>query len=305
MAKMVLIVGFLGAGKTTMMQGILEDYKDQKVGVIVNEFGEVNIDAKLIDSEGIQMSELSNGSIFCACIKDKFVDSLIEMSKYDLDYLFIEASGLADPANISQILNGIKSKTINPYDYRGSLCIIDGESFLDLYEVLPAITSQLEFSMAVVINKGDLIDESTLERITDTIKEINPGASLYVTSYCDVDTKEIVDHLSKGGKEGRDSVNTVETRPTTFILKGVDTVPLGKLERFVSEIAGSTFRIKGFAITDKGDMEISAVGEHININSWDKGVERTEIIAISSVGFKLMSVITKAITDHVKGYIRI
>ena len=54
------------------------------------------------------MAELSNGSIFCACIKDKFVDSLIELSYKDLDYLFIEASGLADPANMNQILDGIK-----------------------------------------------------------------------------------------------------------------------------------------------------------------------------------------------------
>ena len=87
-----------------MMQEILTAYSDKKTGVIVNEFGEINIDAKLIQKDGVQMAELSNGSIFCACIKDKFVDSLIELSYKDLDYLFIEASGLADPANMNQIL---------------------------------------------------------------------------------------------------------------------------------------------------------------------------------------------------------
>lgn len=79
-----------------MMQEILTVYSDKKTGVIVNEFGEINIDARLIQKDGVQMAELSNGSIFCACIKDKFVDSLIELSYKDLDYLFIEASGLAD-----------------------------------------------------------------------------------------------------------------------------------------------------------------------------------------------------------------
>ncbi len=88
------------------MKSILSEFSDARAGVIVNEFGEVNIDARLIEKDGIQMAELSNGSIFCACIKDKFVDSLIEMSYKDMDYIFIEASGLADPANMEQSWTG-------------------------------------------------------------------------------------------------------------------------------------------------------------------------------------------------------
>ena len=305
MTKMILIVGFLGSGKTTMMQEILKKYKDRKVGVIVNEFGEVNIDAKIIDHDGIKIAELSNGSIFCACIKDKFVDSLIEMSGRDLDYLFIEASGLADPANISQILEGIRAKVADPYDYRGSICIVDGENFLDLYEVLPAIKSQIEFSMAVIINKGDLVEESTLGEVTEKISAINPKASSYVTSYCNVDTKEIVDNLAISETQARDTVNTAETRPTTFVLRGKDTVPMDNLKKFIEDISGSTYRVKGFVKTDKGDMEVSSVGKNIQITPWEKGIEQTALTAISSVGFKLMSVITKAIDENVKGYIQI
>ena len=311
MTKLVLLVGFLGAGKTTMMKEILDEYKDLKVGVIVNEFGEINIDAKLLEDEGLTIAELTNGSIFCACIKDKFVDSLIQMSGYGLDYVFIEASGLADPANISQILEGISSKLLNPYDYRGSLCIIDGESFVDLYEVLPAITSQLEFSSAVIINKSDLIDEETLGEITGIISGINPDALTVVTSYCKVNTREIVDEISVSDRESRDSLNTTESRPTVFILKDSGTdlssgpVPYENLMDFIGDIVDSTYRIKGFAKTDKGDVEISVVGKHINLTPWEKPLDKSEIVVISSVGFKLMSIITKAISDHVKGYLRI
>ena len=98
--ELILLTGFLGSGKTTLLQQLLREYEDKKIGVIVNDFGKINVDAKLVSSSGIQMAELANGSIFCACIKDKFVDSLIEMSQRDLDYLFIEASGLADPSNM-------------------------------------------------------------------------------------------------------------------------------------------------------------------------------------------------------------
>ena len=66
MIKLVLLTGFLGSGKTTLMQRTLEAFSDKKIGVIVNEFGSVNIDAVLLKRDGIQMAELSNGSIFCA-----------------------------------------------------------------------------------------------------------------------------------------------------------------------------------------------------------------------------------------------
>lgn len=306
MIKLVMLTGFLGAGKTTLMKEILTAYEDMKTGVIVNEFGDVNIDAKLIDRDGIKMAELSNGSIFCACIKDKFVDSLISMSLQDLDYLFIEASGLADPSNMTQILDGIKSKLLNEYDYKGSICVVDGESFLELYELLPAITSQLKYCSGAIVNKGDLIDEEQLKDIMDIINEINAEISVYVTSYCSVDIKTLVGGLNCGNIEAAETSNKRETRPTTFILKGLDVVPEDKLESFLEEIAESTYRIKGFAQTDKGNREISAVGRNIQINEWNEAVDKTEIVVISAISFRIMSVLTKAIENNeLKGIIRL
>ncbi|MCB6993571.1 CobW family GTP-binding protein [bacterium 210820-DFI.6.37] len=305
MIKLVLLTGFLGAGKTTLMKEILNSYGDMKTGVIVNEFGEINIDAKLISKDGIKMAELSNGSIFCACIKDKFVDSLIEMSLQDLDYLFIEASGMADPANMNQILEGIKNKVLNSYDYRGSICVIDGESFADLYELLPAITAQLEFCGGAIINKGDLIDEKQLKKILDIIDEVNQDISVFVTSYCKVNVKELVEGLKKNTVEARESSNRAETRPTTFILKGLRQVPYDRLIMFLNEIAKHTYRMKGFADTDKGNIEISTVGNNIHLNEWPNAVDNTEIVVISSVGFKMMSILTRSIAEHLKGFIRL
>lgn len=305
MIKLVLLTGFLGAGKTTMMQEILTAYSDKKTGVIVNEFGEINIDAKLIHRDGIQMTELSNGSIFCACIKDKFVDSLIELSYKDLEYLFIEASGLADPANINQILDGIRNNVLNAYDYRGSICIIDGESFAELYEVLPAITSQLEFCGAAVINKGDLIDEDRLKECLEIIHKINPYVETFVTSYCRINVKEIVNNLKQNIKAARESSNTISSRPTTFVLKGLTIVPYDRLAQFLENIVENTYRVKGFAITDKGNIEVSAVGKNIHLTPWEGTVERTEIVVISSVGFKMMSILAKAIRTYLQDIIRL
>jgi G3E family GTPase len=302
---MILLVGFLGAGKTTLLKAILREFADRKIGVIINEFGEINIDAKLIKTGGIQITELSNGSIFCSCIKDKFVESLIEISHRDIEYLFIEASGLADPANMQVIIDYLKPKLKTPYDYKGAICVIDGESFTDLYEVLPAIESQIRYSSAVIINKGDLIDENTTGEIIRIIEGINPAATIQVVSYCKTDVMKLTENLMKSGEEARDSVNTVETRPNTFIVKGIGTIPYETLKAFLGDIAGQTYRIKGFAKTDRGGMEVSCVRDNVEIAPWDEDVEETALVVISAVGFKLISSITGAIDNHAKGLLRI
>ena len=108
MIKLVMLTGFLGSGKTTLLQKLIDEYADRKIGVLINEFGAVSVDSEIIDDKGVQMTELSNGSIFCACLKDQFVDALVKLSGRDLEYLFIEASGLADPANMVELLKGIE-----------------------------------------------------------------------------------------------------------------------------------------------------------------------------------------------------
>lgn len=301
MIELVLLTGFLGAGKTTLMTSILDTYKNNKVGVIVNEFGKINIDAKLIKKDGIEMAELSNGSIFCACIKDKFVDSLIEMSNSDLEYMFIEASGLADPSNMPQILNGIEHKTFHKYHYKGAICVVDGENFIGLLDLLPAVHRQVEYGDAVIINKADLISQEEIINISHRIQSINPNASIIVTSYCRVNIKEIIETFNTIIKEGKETTNTVGSRPNTFILVSEDILSYDYLKEFLYDIAKNTYRIKGFSQTDEGPVEISGVVNHIHLNEWHEEISGSEIVIISAVGIRMLSIITAALEKNLKG----
>lgn len=301
MIQLILLTGFLGAGKTTLLTSILEAYQDKKIGVIINEFGKINIDAKLVEKDGIEMSELTNGSIFCACIKDKFVDSLIAFSKTEIEYLFVEASGLADPANMPQILKGIEQKTGTPYHYRGALCVIDGENFLELIELLPALERQVEYGDVMVINKADLVGEKEIVAITEQIQKINPEAHIYVTSYCRVDIRDIVEVMESEEKEGKDTTNTFESRPNTLILTAEETVSSEDLRQFLEEISPHTYRIKGFSETEKGPLEISCVRRNVQLKDWHSEVKGSQIVIISAVGIRIMSVITAALEKKLKG----
>ncbi|WP_409968817.1 GTP-binding protein [Bengtsoniella intestinalis] len=305
MIQLILATGFLGAGKTTLVKQIIDTYKTYKIGVIVNEFGEINVDGALLTQEGVQMAELSNGSIFCACIKDKFVDSLIQMTLRDLDYVFIEASGLADPSSMQQILNGIAHKVLNPYDYKGSICVVDGQSFLDLIEVLPAITSQLEFSGAVIVNKADLVDEEQLQAVFERVEEINDHATIYVTNHCSVDIEQVVSQLHVPTLDSRPTTNTFANRPACFVAKGTEIMSYEALELFLAELLPHTYRMKGFVKTDRGDMEISTVGNNLQLLPWSEPLEQNQLVVISAVGIKMMSLLTKAIATHAQGKLKL
>lgn len=305
MKNIYLLTGFLGAGKTTLLKSLLQSYEKHKIGVIVNEFGEIDVDAKLVEKAGISMAELTNGSIFCACIQDKFVESLIEMCNADIEYLFIEASGLADPANMGQIFEGVKNKIKGDCSLRGSICVLDGQTFLDLFEILPALEYQTSYASAVIINKSDLIDADEIIAISEKIDEVNPGVAQYVTSYCKIDIKEVADNLQATTKESRETSNTYETRPNSFVLKAGGEISYDGLKEFLEDIAASTYRIKGFALTDKGNVEVSTVIRNINLNPWGKDIESTEIVAISSVGIKLLSQIVAASNKYLGGRLKL
>jgi len=305
MIQIYLLTGFLGAGKTTLLQSLLNSYGDKKIGVVVNEFGEINVDSRLIQKDGITMAELSKGSIFCACIKDKFVDSLIEMSAQNIEFLFIEASGLADPANMENILEGIRPYTAGEYLLRGSICVVDGKNFLDMVDMLPALENQVAYANAIILNKVDLIDTEKEQKIRKYINKTNPDVGVYLATYCNVDIRRIADNFSVSFKESGDSTNTYESRPNSFILQATTQLKYEELEKFLKEIAPNSFRIKGFADTDRGPLEISAVGKDISLKSWKQSINKSEIVVISSVGIKMLSNILTASKKYSGGMLEL
>lgn len=298
MITVILLTGFLGSGKTTLMERLLYRFNDVPVGLIVNEFGEINIDARLLQKDGITMAELSNGSIFCACIKDNFIKALIEMSAREIDYLFVEASGLADPSNMSQILQTVEKHVVRPCHYAGSICVLDGEAFLELSKLLPAITNQLTYAGAIVVNKEDLIPADAKPEIQAAIRQVNQHAPVFFTSYCDVDIKLLIEHTKPPEAAGKDSTNTPDSRPTTYVLKLLPSITINELQGFLNHVAPFTYRIKGFVQIGNNNYSISCVRSHVLLMPWPGQIPASEIVLISAVGIGLTGAIADGIRIH-------
>ena len=298
MIRTVLLSGFLGAGKTTLLQRLLDGR--ERTGVIINEFGDIHMDGALVRKEGIEMTELSNGSIFCACIKDNFVDALIGMSGKDLDMLLIEASGLADPSNMPTIIEGLAGKLGGRLSYLGSICVVDANAVLPLMDVLPAISAQLEYSKQIIVNKVDLVSETQLLQIEEAIRKIAPDAAITAATYCRVDTAAMLAAMEQqaDGPEGRETSNTYESRPVVFYLTCKEPVSREQLEAFLRDITPEAYRIKGFAPTDCGMIQVSVSGDQIVLDQAPAGNLENRIAVITRTGMRAMSAITAAIESN-------
>lgn len=266
MKSLYLITGFLGAGKTTFVNNLLFDY-GEKTAVIVNEFGEQGIDGKLLSQNaGVKIHEINNGSIFCCCRMIDFANALTDMAELDLDTVFVEASGLADPSNLEDILTGANSRCENEYVFRGSICIVDAQNYLKLSTALPALVSQVAHADYILINKSDLVDINTIERLEKELAKANSSTQIYKTTYAKLPQlpMEII-----SPKPSNPSSNIPTSRPKTKVIypKPFDDK---SLDKFIRKVSKKAYRAKGFITLGGEKKYLDIVGARHSISSVDE-----------------------------------
>lgn len=204
---MTLLCGYLGAGKTTLMNKVLSNQEGLKVAVIVNDIGEVNVDAKLI-KDGAKITDtsdivpLTNGCI-CCTLKSALaenIEKLIKTGKYD--YVMIEASGVCEPMPIAQELELIKNgKLDNVVGVVDAARLVDefagGEKLIHKEEIgeeniESLLIQQIEFCSTLIINKKDLVSEDDFKKVRKVIEVLHPGVKIIETSHGDVPVKDIL-----------------------------------------------------------------------------------------------------------------
>ncbi|MBQ1833291.1 MAG: GTP-binding protein [Treponema sp.] len=205
LTPMTLLCGYLGAGKTTLLNQVLSNQKGYKVAVIVNDIGEVNVDAKLI-ADGAKITDtsdivpLTNGCI-CCTLKSELaqnIENLIKTKKYD--YIMIEASGVCEPMPIAQELEMIRNgKLDNVVGVVDAARLVDefagGDKLLDKKDeedIESLLVQQIEFCSTLVINKKDLVTEDQFKKVRKVIEVLHPGVKIIETDHGKVDVGEIL-----------------------------------------------------------------------------------------------------------------
>jgi G3E family GTPase len=186
MTRVYLITGFLGSGKTTFLNRIIDRFpKNRKLTILMNEFGEIGIDGTLVEGEDIDMMEISRGSIFCVCVKTDFIKGLYELvTKVKPDVLIIESTGVANPSDLKRDLQlPIFGKR---FHFQEQFCTIDVGHFLDAYQTYASLEKQIASSSVFIINKTDLAKAGEIAEIKKMICESHPSPVFYETTYSNI-----------------------------------------------------------------------------------------------------------------------
>ncbi len=167
MIPYLFITGFLGAGKTTLLNNLLKRYAHLRIGVIVNDFGDLAVDNALIDREGVtgEILELRAGQIFCSCLSGQFVESVLAYEAIKPDLLLIECSGLAKPATLTDIVRVIERKAPGCFDYAGMIALIDAPRHGVLEQSLMVVTEQIEASDLLLISKTEQLEPGRYQEL--------------------------------------------------------------------------------------------------------------------------------------------
>jgi len=278
-----VISGFLGSGKTTLINTILDTSPvDKKIMVLVNEFGNISIDRKIIKVDPKNVVDLSGGCICCGLFLE-----LVSSLRFALDTLFadiilIESTGLAIPGEIAR--QALSPAFEGRIEFGGIITVVDASSILTCQ--YPVIKKQLKTANVVILNKTDLVDSKTLVRVRKMIRSmVLPDSRLIETSFCKVGYHEIISQQYNASR----IIEYVRTPPKKIdTTAGFATVSLvrhrplhrDKLLNLYKRLGNKIIRSKGFILTESGKMELQFSNNVINFKATQQPIQRTELILI-------------------------
>lgn len=280
----ILVTGFLGSGKTTLLLDILKKYSDKhRIAIVQNEFSPGHFDGTLLKegNHSFNLLEINNGSVFCACLLSNFIERLepfIEEAHPDI--ILLEATGLADPVSLGQILH---SDHLSDKIYlAASWCIVDSANFFRISETVSRVLHQIRIADTIWINKTDL--NKNTAPIRKRILELNPFAVIIESEYCSTHLTDldILIHQNRSShidpfeneSEPRPDIGSCVVRSSRYFDQdSVETFIRGSLEQLI--------RIKGFIRLNSNEtLVIQGVFENLETKTIQNYSGPTELIAL-------------------------
>ncbi len=297
-----LLLGFLGAGKTTLLNRILNGDHGLRIGVLVNDFGAINIDVELIEGVEENMINLSNGCVCCE-IRDDLVESLEQLLTRveEIDYVILEASGVADPEGIAMTFLDRRYEGLLRLDSITS--VVDAEAIFNdgnNAELTMLKLRQIGFSDLVILNKVDLVTAEYVDTAREWIDKQLNRIRIIETVRCDVplevllavgrfDPANMVRHAANDDfPDTVPSSRSVRTLFETWSYVSDLPLSLAHLREMVRrELPASIYRCKGILFSAENPeirYALQIVGRRTEITELDEWGERTPITKIVAIG---------------------
>ncbi|MEG0864244.1 MAG: GTP-binding protein [Clostridia bacterium] len=297
--NLLLITGFLGAGKTTFLKGLLAEKKGLRLSLIVNEFGKVGVDGALLDGLSTALHEVVGGSIFCTCRLDQFEATLCKVVLEQPDEIWVEASGLSDPTAIRAVLKQYPQIT-----YKGCIALCDAKNVEKLLSTARVCQKQFSVSDLILLNKIDLVGKDEALRLQALLSNRFPLAQVFPTTQGRFEPSWIskLDHHAVVAA----NVPFEESRDITLQKASVHISPCmthAQCMHFIQLFVEETYRVKGFLLLAEGWFLADCVGAHIELTSCEapraqemQAAASTVLVALAGQGMSLRKALREAVT---------
>jgi G3E family GTPase len=252
-----VVTGFLGSGKTTLINRILSENHGRKIAVIVNEFGEVSIDGQLIIQEDQEdLVEFNNGCL-CCTVRGDLIETLVKLqARANLDAILIETTGLADPAPVASTFF-LAEELTGTMRIDSFVAVADAVNLEINLEQSEEAREQIAFADIILINKIDLVSPDSLKKTENIIRRTNPFATIHYSTNSDVAIDKVVGvgafeleaKLQVDPQFLDDLEHEHDAEVTSFVLREEKPVDMNKfmlwLTPFLMEHGDDVFRTKG------------------------------------------------------------
>ncbi len=286
----ILITGFLGSGKTSLLLDLVHKYSAElRFAIVQNEFAPGHVDGITLrhSGEGFDLLEINNGSVFCACLLSDFIDRLEPfIKKVNPDVILLEATGLADPVSLGQIIHS--GKLTDRIYLAATWCIVDAANFHRIIDTVSRTRQQVRIADLIWINKTDLISDAS--EIRKKITDINPFAKIFETTFGSTQSFDFRLLLKPNARKPKPGMqlevlhNTLsEPRPQvgSCVVRSNRFFHTTSIEHFVRDQAPRLYRMKGYIrINSDETLAVQCVFNEIKIDRISGYVGPTELIAM-------------------------
>jgi G3E family GTPase len=305
-----ILTGFLGAGKTTLLNRILTSNHGLRVGVLVNDFGSINIDAELVVDMDGNMMTLSNGCVCCQ-IRDDLIEAVVALlaRPESIEYILLEASGVADPAGIFATFSDASLRDRIRLD--SVVCVVDADQVFAHPEYPPLMELKLQqvgFSDMLILNKADLTGPEQVAKAGAWLDEHFNRLRVVETNYCEVPYEILLGvgrfdparaDLNPHAAEQRCTDTTCHDANhrhdhskvfSTWSYETDQPLVLETLREKLRKLPGTIYRAKGFICSTDAPLRravLHVVGRRVDVSlqdEWGQREPRTQIVAIGAAG---------------------
>ncbi len=265
------IGGFLGSGKTTLVNNLLRQANGQRIVVFVNDFGAINIDHDLIETVEEDRIALSNGCVCCS-LNDDLIRSIVEFCENDRPDVFaIEASGVADPKALSSTLDALRAG--GQAHLQSRIYVLDAAHFGGLgYADTEDLIDHAAASDLILINKSDLVSSDRVDKIDNLLNKSAPNVTRKATSQARVSWKDAICGSSKvndwSNNQPRKQSGHADFASVSF--EGFSPLDNSQLAALIDLLKQTCLRAKGFLPTDNTDRptkKLQLVGQYVDLTS--------------------------------------